>query len=165
VASLRDSGQRIRQTADVLIPIRDISVGRRKRMPDWAAVPATQPQRTLTDRMNQHTGEKDLVLIHFEEKPLCFARIESIEADHKPGWYHVTLLLLQVPVQTATWILRDAYIDGAPFTMNGKQMRLEKIVSPLPQAPAGAAPTPDTAPAKEPDGAKVISFDKLRKDK
>jgi hypothetical protein len=115
--------------------------------------------------MNQKTGEKDLVLIYFEEKPLCFARIESIEPDHKPGWHHVTLLLLQVPVQTATWILRDAYIDGDAFTMNGKRMRLEKVVSPLPPSPAAEPVPPAKPPAKESDGAKVISLAELRKEK
>jgi hypothetical protein len=115
--------------------------------------------------MDQKTGEKDLVLIRFEDKPLCFARIESIEPDHKPGWYHVTLLMLQVPVQVATWILRDAYIDGAPFTMNGNQIRLEKIVSPLRPSPEIAPATPAKTAAKDPEGAKVISFAELKKDK
>lgn len=115
--------------------------------------------------MDPKTGEKDLVLIHFEEKPVCFARIESIEPDHKPGWYHVTLLLLQVPLQTATWILRDAYIDGESFTMNGKRMRLEKVVSPLTASPSAAPAPPAKTPAREPDGAKVISFTELRKEK
>ena len=41
-------------------------------------------------------AEKDLVLIYYEDKPLSFARIEAIEPDHKPSWYHVSLLLLQV---------------------------------------------------------------------
>lgn len=114
---------------------------------------------TKQDTENR-TGEKDLVLIHFEDKPLSFARIEAIEPDHKPGWYHVTLLMLQLPVQVATWILRDAYIDGAPFTMNGKRMRLEKVVSPYPPS-AAVAPA---APARESNGAKVISLAKVKKD-
>lgn len=72
--------------------------------------------------------ENDLVLIYFEDHPLSFARIESISPDSKPDWYHVTLLLLQIPVQVVTWILRDVYISGSEFTMNGKRMRLEKVV-------------------------------------
>ena len=74
--------------------------------------------------------ENDLVLIYFEDNPLSFARIESILPDSKPEWYHVTLLLLQIPVQVVTWILRDVYISGSEFTMNGKRMRLEKVVVP-----------------------------------
>ena len=74
--------------------------------------------------------ENDVVLIHFEDQPLSFARIESILPDNKPDWYHVKLLMLQVPLQVVTWILRDRYIMGDEFTMNGKRMRIEKIVCP-----------------------------------
>jgi len=108
--------------------------------------------------------EKDLVLIYYEDKPLSFARIEAVEPDHKPGWYHVRLLLLQVPVQTVTWILRDAYIDGAEFTMNGKRMRLEKVESPEPAAPPQDSPDLKK-PARDAAAAKVISLAELKKDK
>ena len=82
------------------------------------------------------TTEHDLILIYMEDQPLTFARIESILADSKPDWYHVKLLLLQVPLQIVTWILRDVYIEGAEFTMKGKRMRLEKVV--VPQEPQSA---------------------------
>lgn len=111
------------------------------------------------------TGEKDLVLIHYEDKPLTFARIEGIEPDHKPGWYHVHLLLLQVPVQVVTWILRDAYIDGGEFTMNGKRMRLERVESPAPTATAEAPPEPKKTAREIGGGSKVISLAELKKDK
>ena len=75
-------------------------------------------------------AENDIVLIHLEDQPLSFARIEQILADSKPDWYHVKLLMLQVPLQVVTWILRDRYIGGDEFTMNGKRMRLEKVVCP-----------------------------------
>ena len=74
--------------------------------------------------------ENDVVLIYFEDTPLTFARIEKISPDIKKSWYHVKLLLLQMPPQVVTWILRDAYINGEAFTMAGKQMRLEKVVCP-----------------------------------
>ena len=74
--------------------------------------------------------ENDIVLIHFEDQPLGFARVEEILPDNKPDWYHVKLLMLQVPLQVVTWILRDRYIMGDEFTMNGKRMRLERIVCP-----------------------------------
>jgi len=76
------------------------------------------------------TTEQDLVLVYFEDQPLVFARVEAIEPDVKPGWFLVTLLLLQVPVQTVTWILREAYINGEEYTMDGKKMRLEKVIRP-----------------------------------
>jgi hypothetical protein len=72
----------------------------------------------------------DLVLIYFEDKPMSFARVEDILPDSKPGWFHIKLLMLQVPLQVVSWILRDAYILGDEFTMNGNRMRLEKVLSP-----------------------------------
>jgi len=74
--------------------------------------------------------ENDVVLIYFEDNPVAFARIEDISADIKADWYHVKLLMLQLPLQTVTWILKDIYINGEEFTMGGKRMRLEKIVAP-----------------------------------
>ncbi len=74
--------------------------------------------------------ENDVVLVYFEDQPISFARIEDISPDAKRDWYHVKLLLLQVPLQVVTWILRDIYIDGQEFTMEGKRVRLEPVVCP-----------------------------------
>jgi len=74
--------------------------------------------------------EGDLILIYHQEQPTVFARIEYIEPDIKKDWYHVTLLLLTIPTQTVTWILRDQYIDGEVFTMGEKAMRLEEVKKP-----------------------------------
>ncbi len=79
-------------------------------------------------------AENDIVLIYFEENPLVFARIESILPDARRDWYHVTLLLLQVPPQVVRWILKDAYINGESFTMDGKKMWLELVEPPEPVA-------------------------------
>lgn len=109
--------------------------------------------------------QNDIVLIYLQGSPLSFARIESILPDSKPDWYHVKLLMLQVPLHTVTWILRDVYINGATFTMNGKEMRLEQVVCPAdPEIPA-------TEPLKKPETkkkrlagkAEVISFSNLKK--
>lgn len=103
----------------------------------------------------------DVVLVYLEDQPLFFARIEDINPDHKKDWYNVTLLVLQVPVQTVTWTLRDAYISGAEFTMGGKKMRLEKV----------AAPKEETIPERDPKqtgetgSATVISFPPRKPDK
>jgi len=69
----------------------------------------------------------DLVLIYQEEEPASFARIEDMSADAKSGWYQVRFLLLQVPVAEAVWILRESYIEGDTFTMNGIRTRIEKV--------------------------------------
>ena len=113
------------------------------------------------------TTENDIVLIYLEDEPLSFARIEDILADSKPDWYHVKLLLLQIPLQIVTWILRDVYIAGAEFTMNGKRMRLEKVVAP--DEPQSREPNPENEkedapkPKKDSGNAKVISLTDLKK--
>ena len=71
--------------------------------------------------------EGDVVLIYQQEQPTVFARVEHIEPDYKRDWYHITLLLLSVPTQPVTWILRGSYIEGEPFTMSGVPMRLEPV--------------------------------------
>ena len=76
----------------------------------------------------------DVVLIYFEDKPLIFARIEDISPDVKKDWYLVKLLILQVPLQVVTWILKEAYINGDEFTMNEKRMRLETVECPEDQS-------------------------------
>ena len=111
--------------------------------------------------------ENDLVLIYMEDVPLSFARIESILADSKPDWYHVKLLMLQVPPHIVTWILRDIYINGSEFTMQGKRMRLEKVVAPpephvFDQEEEQKAP-PAAKKNKDKGRPKVISLSDLKK--
>ncbi|TYT74524.1 hypothetical protein [Desulfobotulus mexicanus] len=71
----------------------------------------------------------DIVLIYFEDQPTTYARVDDIEADVKRDWYQLTMTLLQVPPppERITWILRDTYINGDEFTMQGKRIRLEKL--------------------------------------
>jgi hypothetical protein len=75
--------------------------------------------------------ETDLVLIHVDNKPGFYARLEEISPDVKPGWWQVKLLVLSFPLQVFTWILDEDQLDEAPFTMGGTPLRLEKLVSPL----------------------------------
>ena len=110
--------------------------------------------------------ENDIVLIYFEDQPLVFARIESIAADAKPDWYHVKLLMLQVPLSTVTWILRDVYINGETFTMDGKKIRLERVVAPEADAVAPEAHEsrpPQSMQSPKPAGPKVISLSDRKK--
>ena len=78
----------------------------------------------------------DIVLIHLEDTPVSFARIESILPDAKKDWYQVRLLMLQVPLQVVTWILRNDYINGDEFSMDGKKMRFELVKSPVQDLPS-----------------------------
>lgn len=105
----------------------------------------------------------DVVLIYFRDKPLSFARIEDIAPDVKPNWYHVKLLLLQHPLQAVTWILRDVYIDGEPFTMGGNDMRIEKVV--CPEAPEDVESREEESPEDpEENTGNVISFKSKKKE-
>lgn len=114
------------------------------------------------------TQEQDLVLIYYQDAPLCFARIEDISADHKPGWWHVKFLMLQVPVQLVTWILRDAYIQGEPFTMGGKKMRIERVEVPEEVEDQDEEEEPEKhqppGPASS-KGGKVISLKDLKRNR
>ena len=118
----------------------------------------------------------DLVLVHMQENPAFFARIESITPVVKPDWFHVKMLVLQVPLTVATWILRSAYIDGVEFTMGGTPIRMVKVVSAeeekeeLPEPPVEEPAKPKRRTRKKPsdepaEKGKVVSlFDRKRKD-
>ena len=120
----------------------------------------------------------DIVLIYLEESPVSFARIESILPDAKKDWYHIKLLMLQIPLQVVTWILKDEYINGDEFLMNGKQMRLKKVECPVeelsPADPSAAGRSGSTNAGTEKDDSdpepvtddpkegKIISFADLK---
>jgi hypothetical protein len=73
----------------------------------------------------------DVVLIHVDNKPGFYARIEEINPDVKPGWWQVRLLVFTFPLQVFTWILDEFQIEGAAFTMGGTPIRLEPVISPV----------------------------------
>lgn len=114
----------------------------------------------------------DVVLIYLENSPVSFARVESILPDHKKDWFQIKLLMLQIPLQVVTWILKDIYINGEEFQMNGKKMRLEAIKAPV-EEPAvfegskkdtPKQPLPDTEnPKQDREPGKIISFADLKK--
>ncbi|OGP62334.1 MAG: hypothetical protein A2V65_05320 [Deltaproteobacteria bacterium RBG_13_49_15] len=106
--------------------------------------------------------EGDMVLIYFEDKPISFARIEKIEPDVKAGWRRIKLFILQLPMQSVTWILRNAYINGEAFTMGGKRMRLEKVSCPEETEFSGTTHEEEVKPKKR-ESAKVIDFSDLLK--
>jgi len=71
--------------------------------------------------------EGDIVLIYYKGQPAMYARIETIAPDIKKDWYNITLLILTIPQQKMTWTLREGYINGSPFTMEGNVITLKKI--------------------------------------
>lgn len=112
-------------------------------------------------------AEKDLVLVHVDNKPGFYARIEAISPDVKPGWWQVKLLVLTFPLQVFTWILDDHQIEGEPFTMGGTPLQLEKLVSPLESESESeqksGAQISHEKPKAGVGGAKVVSLAERRK--
>ena len=109
------------------------------------------------------TKEGDIVLIYYQDKPTLYARVEAIEFDIKKDWYQVTLLLLSIPIQMVTWILRQEYINGTVFTMGGHSMKIVKIDSPfVPKGRTSQEGDKDTAGIQE--RGKVLEFKKKDKD-
>jgi len=107
--------------------------------------------------------EGDVVLVHVEDSPAFFARIECISADVKPDWYQVSFLVLQVPLVEVTWILREEYINGDSFVMGGKKVVIERVVAPPKQLPPDQSrKSPERSPEKkrsaDKEKGKVISL-------
>jgi hypothetical protein len=108
----------------------------------------------------------DLVLVHVDHKPGFYARIDDIAPDVKPGWWQVKLLVLTFPLQVFTWILDAGQIDGAPFTMAGTPIMVEKVAPPAPRQVEEDGPSaPGEAPEEKKGGAKVVSLVDRHKDK
>jgi len=106
----------------------------------------------------------DIVLVYKEDQPAFFARIEDIWTDKKPEWYHVKLLILQVPVIEVVWILSEGYINGDGFTMNGMPIRLEKVTGSSEKAIQSPATAQKSATKSDGHHRKVISLFDRKKD-
>jgi hypothetical protein len=96
----------------------------------------------------------DVILIHVEEKPAFYARVEEILFDAKKGWRQMRFVVLTVPLQEMTWTLEPSQIDGDPFTMGGTPLRIERLADPVPTFPPEESAG---AERSKPEG-KVISF-------
>jgi hypothetical protein len=105
----------------------------------------------------------DVILVYYREEAAFFARIDSIEPDIKKGWYKVQLLILTLPVRAVTWILREEYLNGIPFTMEDNPVRIE-AVKPLPIEPATDDMSGEPSEGNSHrGGGKVIPFKKIRR--
>ncbi len=76
----------------------------------------------------------EVVEISIDGKPSVYGRIEGYEADRRPRWYQVGILLLTFPPQHLTWILREEQIDGEPFTMDGVPVEIRTVPARQPAA-------------------------------
>ena len=109
----------------------------------------------------------DLVLVHIDQKPGFYARIEDITPDVKPGWWQVKLLVLAFPLQIFTWTLDESQINGEPYTMGGTPVRVEKVAPPLERVekPADDDPLKETVNREKREGGKVVSLSDRKKKK
>ncbi|HVN71710.1 MAG TPA: hypothetical protein VMU10_06795 [Desulfomonilia bacterium] len=97
----------------------------------------------------------DVVIIHINNKPSVYARIESIEPDIKPNWYQVKFLFLSFPPQEMTWILRKEYLEGSSFTMKDIPIQIKPLDKPEQQKPY-----PRSKSGRQ--GGEVISINQIR---
>jgi len=103
----------------------------------------------------------DVVLVYHRDRASFFARIDSIEPDIKKGWYNVQLLILTLPIRAVTWILRQEYLNGIPFTMEDNPVRIE-AVKPLATEPYSNDTGEDLSDKGSPRGGrKVIPFKRI----
>lgn len=71
--------------------------------------------------------EGEVVLIHLNCSPAYFARVDRIEPDVKDGWWKLELLLLTLPVERLTWVIREEHMSGAQFMINEALIRIEQV--------------------------------------
>ena len=111
--------------------------------------------------------ENDIVLIHMEDTPVAFARVESISPDYKKDWYHIKLLMLQIPLQVVVWTLKDIYINGGEFFMGGKKMKLEVVECPEEADPAdpGGGDGDDSEEGFSKGSGKIVSLADIKRAK
>jgi len=106
----------------------------------------------------------DVVMIYYKEKPAFFARIDSIEPDIKKDWFRVQLLVLTIPLRSVTWILREEYVNGVPFTMEGNLIKIEAVNPLAPESDSANTKKGATKKVSSKYGRKVIPFLKSKKE-
>lgn len=71
--------------------------------------------------------EGEVVLIHLNGDPAYFARVDRIEPDLKDGWWKLEFLLLALPTERITWVIREEHMAGAPFMIGETPIRIEQV--------------------------------------
>jgi len=106
----------------------------------------------------------DVVLIAAENpQMLAFAVITDIVRDttRKDPWWHVSLRMLSVPLQSVTWTLRTDQMCGREiFTMGGdKRFMAPVLILPVDEGKADSdapAPNNDVDRQKEGPGLRIV---------
>jgi hypothetical protein len=82
----------------------------------------------IADRKTDWMVDKsEVVLIHLNGDPAYFARVDSIEADLNDGWWKLEFLLLTMPVERITWVIREEHMAGAQFMIGDTLIRIEQV--------------------------------------
>ncbi|HHB75350.1 MAG TPA: hypothetical protein ENK84_02235 [Desulfobulbus sp.] len=106
----------------------------------------------------------DVVLIAAENpQMLAFAVITDIVRDtgRKDPWWHVSMRMLSVPLQSVTWTLRTEQMCGREiFTMGGDKRFMAPVrILPTNQGKAdsnGPAPTDEGSSKKQGPGLRIV---------
>jgi hypothetical protein len=75
-------------------------------------------------------SENSIVLIHEKKSDVtfsCYARVDKIEGDIKPGWYNITFKILIPGYEDLNLTLREEYLNGEEFTVGGNPIRIEEV--------------------------------------
>ena len=108
------------------------------------------------------TVEGDIVVIAAKTpQMLVYAKVGSIERDpsRKQEWWHVTLHLLSIPLQSVVWTLRTPQFSGQEiFTMGGEGRFIQAVDFPgVPQPAATKAPVQEGVKGKQhPSGLRIV---------
>ena len=101
--------------------------------------------------------EGEVVLIHLNCSPAYFARVDRIEPDLKDGWWKLELLLLALPAERITWVIREEHMAGAQFMIAETLIRIEQVPPiALQETEQVEEERKESGPVR--DVAKVISF-------
>ncbi len=103
-------------------------------------------------RFKDETLPGDLVVVAAKEpRLLVYALVGAIDRDQsrKAEWWHLTLHLLAVPIQSVVWTLREPQFTGKEiFTMGGNPHFIKAV-----QLPALTDPEEDEPGPKKSAGA------------
>ena len=103
-------------------------------------------EKAITFKLDTVEGDLVVVAGMGEPKLLTYAVVGPIERDEtkRDEWWHVTLHMLGIPIQTVVWTLREPQFTGKEiFTMGGVPHFIRAVSLPRP-----AAPEPEREPPK-----------------
>jgi hypothetical protein len=117
--------------------------------------PATESN--IMNRYENPFKPGEVLLVHFQEKPAFYIRIDQLAPDRKKGWWQVNFTALTLPSEHIVWLLDNDQIRGADFTMQGNPIRLERVPAKTPSTTAKTE-KPPSSQHKSRGGGNVISL-------